>query len=91
MNVQGWLDAYKKAWEERDPAAAAALFTEDAVWEMPPSRLKVGQARALSTMSIAAPRAAPSSAYARRSRPTIIRTTSAGTALPFSRWFDSLM
>ena len=29
MNVQGWLDAYKKAWEERDPAAAAALFTED--------------------------------------------------------------
>ena len=29
MNVQGWLDDYKKAWEERDPAAAAAQFTED--------------------------------------------------------------
>jgi ketosteroid isomerase-like protein len=29
MNVQGWLDSYKQAWEQRDPAAAAALFTED--------------------------------------------------------------
>lgn len=30
MTVQEWIDAYGAAWEERDPAAAAALFTEDA-------------------------------------------------------------
>lgn len=31
-----WLDAYKAAWEERDPARAAALFTSDARYhEMP--------------------------------------------------------
>jgi hypothetical protein len=31
-----WLDAYKTAWEKRDPAAAAALFTADASYhEMP--------------------------------------------------------
>jgi uncharacterized protein (TIGR02246 family) len=27
-----WLDAYKAAWERRDPAAAAALFTLDATY-----------------------------------------------------------
>jgi SnoaL-like domain len=31
-----WLDAYGKAWEERDPEAAAALFTEDAVYQWGP-------------------------------------------------------
>lgn len=31
-----WLDAYKAAWEARDPAAAATLFTADAHYhEMP--------------------------------------------------------
>ena len=31
-----WLDSYKAAWEARDPAAAAALFTPDATYhEMP--------------------------------------------------------
>ena len=31
-----WLDSYKRAWEARDPAAAAALFTPDASYrEMP--------------------------------------------------------
>lgn len=31
-----WLDAYKAAWEARNPAAAAALFTPDARYhEMP--------------------------------------------------------
>lgn len=31
-----WLDAYKAAWEARDPARAASLFTADAVYhEMP--------------------------------------------------------
>ncbi len=29
-NLERWLDAYEKAWEDRDGAAAAALFTEDA-------------------------------------------------------------
>jgi uncharacterized protein (TIGR02246 family) len=27
-----WLAAYKQAWEERDPEAAARLFTRDAVY-----------------------------------------------------------
>lgn len=31
-----WLDAYGKAWEERDPAAAGQLFTEDAVYQWGP-------------------------------------------------------
>ena len=31
-----WLEAYKAAWQEQDPDAAAALFTEDATYrEMP--------------------------------------------------------
>lgn len=31
-----WLDGYKAAWESRNPAAAAALFTPDAsYYEMP--------------------------------------------------------
>jgi hypothetical protein len=31
-----WLNAYKSAWETRDPARAAALFTPDATYhEMP--------------------------------------------------------
>jgi ketosteroid isomerase-like protein len=31
-----WLDAYGKAWEERDAEAAAALFTEDALYQWGP-------------------------------------------------------
>jgi ketosteroid isomerase-like protein len=31
-----WLDAYGRAWETRDPEAAAALFTEDAVYQWGP-------------------------------------------------------
>ena len=31
-----WMDAYGKAWEERDGAAAAELFTEDAVYQWGP-------------------------------------------------------
>jgi ketosteroid isomerase-like protein len=27
---ENWLDAYKRAWEDRDPEAAADLFTADA-------------------------------------------------------------
>jgi hypothetical protein len=31
-----WLDRYRQAWERRDPAAAAALFTAQATyWETP--------------------------------------------------------
>jgi hypothetical protein len=33
---EGWLDAYGRAWETRDPAAAAELFTEDAVYHETP-------------------------------------------------------
>jgi nuclear transport factor 2 (NTF2) superfamily protein len=31
-----WLDAYGQAWEKRDPAAAAGLFAEDAVYQWGP-------------------------------------------------------
>jgi hypothetical protein len=32
MTPQEWLDAYRRAWIERDPDAAAKLFTEDATY-----------------------------------------------------------
>jgi SnoaL-like domain len=32
----GWLGAYKRAWEDRDPEAAADLFTEDATYHETP-------------------------------------------------------
>jgi uncharacterized protein (TIGR02246 family) len=31
-----WLDAYKRAWETRDPEAAADLFTTDATYQETP-------------------------------------------------------
>ncbi len=36
MTPTEWLDAYRKAWTERDPDAAAALFTEDATYAEQP-------------------------------------------------------
>jgi hypothetical protein len=33
-----WIAAYRRAWEERDPDAAAALFTEDALYRSHPFR-----------------------------------------------------
>ena len=36
MTPQEWLDAYRKAWTERDAEAAAALFTEDATYAEQP-------------------------------------------------------
>ena len=41
MNVamaQEWLDLMGRAWRDRDPEAAAALFTEDAVYWSEPFR-----------------------------------------------------
>ena len=36
VQLQNWLNAYGRAWETRDPDAAAALFSEDAVyWQTP--------------------------------------------------------
>ena len=32
MTVQEWSDAYAQAWRDRDPEAAAALFTEDCLY-----------------------------------------------------------
>jgi SnoaL-like domain len=32
MTLADWLDSYARAWEERDPEAAARLFSEDAVY-----------------------------------------------------------
>jgi ketosteroid isomerase-like protein len=34
--LTAWLDGYKRAWEELDPEAAAALFTEDATYAWGP-------------------------------------------------------
>lgn len=31
-SVEAWVEAYRQAWESRDPDAAAALFTEDATY-----------------------------------------------------------
>jgi limonene-1,2-epoxide hydrolase len=32
VTIDDWIDAYARAWRERDPDAAAALFTEDAIY-----------------------------------------------------------
>jgi hypothetical protein len=34
--MQSWLDAYGRAWEERDPDAAAALFTDEGTYHWGP-------------------------------------------------------
>lgn len=33
---ESWLDAYKRVWEDRDPEAAADLFTADAAYHETP-------------------------------------------------------
>jgi uncharacterized protein (TIGR02246 family) len=33
---KSWLDGYRRAWETRDPQAAADLFTEDATYRETP-------------------------------------------------------
>ena len=33
---KSWLDAYGRAWETKDPEAAAGLFTEDATYHETP-------------------------------------------------------
>lgn len=38
MTREEWIEAYGRAWEEREPDAAAALFTEDAVYRAHPFR-----------------------------------------------------
>ena len=35
-DVQAWLDDYVDAWHTYDPAAIAALFTEDATYAYHP-------------------------------------------------------
>jgi uncharacterized protein (TIGR02246 family) len=37
-DVEAWLERYRRAWEEGDADAAAALFTEDAVYRSSPFR-----------------------------------------------------
>lgn len=42
--LEAWLARYKEAWEQRDPARAAALFTENAPYhEMPFEAPKAGR------------------------------------------------
>jgi hypothetical protein len=36
QQFEDWLRAYQSAWERRDPAAAAALFSEDARYHWTP-------------------------------------------------------
>jgi SnoaL-like protein len=36
MTVDEWLNGYAEAWREKDPAAAAALFTEQGVYRDQP-------------------------------------------------------
>jgi nuclear transport factor 2 (NTF2) superfamily protein len=36
LDVADWLERYRIAWENRDPDAAAALFTEDASYREEP-------------------------------------------------------
>lgn len=36
QTVQTWLEGYRQAWENRDPEAAAALFTADAPYREQP-------------------------------------------------------
>ena len=38
MNAADWIEAYRRAWVGRDPEAAVALFTEDAVYRSSPFR-----------------------------------------------------
>ena len=38
MELPDWIAAYGRAWETRDPDAAAALFTEDASYRSSPFR-----------------------------------------------------
>ena len=43
--LEAWLARYKQAWEQRDPAQAVALFTENAPYhEMPFDAPKAGRA-----------------------------------------------
>jgi hypothetical protein len=30
--IEGWLHEYRRAWENRDPVQAAALFADDALY-----------------------------------------------------------
>jgi ketosteroid isomerase-like protein len=42
--LEAWLARYEQAWEQRDPAQAAALFTDDAPYhEMPFDAPKAGR------------------------------------------------
>ncbi len=36
MKLADWIEGYRRAWEDRDPEAAAALFTEDASYRSSP-------------------------------------------------------
>lgn len=36
MDYEKWLERYRRAWTERDADAAAALFTEDAIYREQP-------------------------------------------------------
>lgn len=50
VEFESWLRAYGRAWEGRDPAAAAGLFTEDSEYYWtpldPPQRGRAGVAAA---------------------------------------------
>jgi SnoaL-like domain len=37
-DIEAWIEAYGRAWRERDPDAVVAIFTEDAVYRSSPFR-----------------------------------------------------
>jgi uncharacterized protein (TIGR02246 family) len=38
MDINDWIESYRRAWENADADAAAALFTEDATYRSSPFR-----------------------------------------------------
>jgi uncharacterized protein (TIGR02246 family) len=37
-DIRAWIEAYGRAWRERDPDAVVAIFTEDAIYRSSPFR-----------------------------------------------------
>lgn len=44
MNIQDFMDGYKSAWENRDPAMFAGLFHDDGKYHNTPFQVQTGRA-----------------------------------------------
>ena len=47
MNIEEWVEAYGRAWRERDADSAVGLFTEDAEYRFSPFREPVVGSKAI--------------------------------------------